>query len=170
MQATIREEENKKIVFENLPQRFFAWVLPLSIITSYVFLAAQQDLRREIPLLVGTTAVIILILVFIFFVGRKIQITWSPWFIIAVAVAIRLPFLFRPPELSDDIYRYLWDGFQILNGHNPYAASPSNIPRHAEFYNGLFAHINHPDLITIYPPAAQLSFATGATKGSSSID
>ena len=166
MQARTREDENKKTVFENLPQKLLTWILPLSIITSYVFLAAQQDLRKAIPILVGITALIILTLAFISYIEERTRtVLWSPTVIIAVAILIRLLFLLRPPELSDDIYRYLWDGLQTLNAHNPYAAAPSGIPGHAKLYNRLFAHINHPDLITIYPPAAQLSFATGAYFG-----
>jgi hypothetical protein len=128
-------------------------------------LAAQTDLRSAVPSLVGITAFIILILAFISYVGEKIRLAWSPAVIIAVAFLIRLFFLFRPPELSDDIYRYLWDGLQTLNAHNPYGEAPFDIPGHAEIYTRLFAHINHPDMITIYPPAAQLSFATGAYFG-----
>ncbi len=113
----------------------------------------------------GITALLILTLAFISYIEERTPIVWSPTVIIAVAVFIRLLFLFRPPELSDDIYRYLWDGLQILKAHNPYSAAPSDIRRHGEIYTHLLTHINHPDLITIYPPAAQLVFAIGAYFG-----
>ena len=166
MQPRIKEDENEKTLLGNFPQKFLIWVLPLSIIASYFFLAIQTDLRSVIPLLVGITAFLIIILAFVSYIAKKTQIVfWSPTVIIAVAVLIRLFFLFRPPELSDDIYRYLWDGLQTLKAQNPYSAAPSDIRRHAEIYTHLFAHINHPDVITIYPPAAQLSFAIGACFG-----
>lgn len=166
MQPRIKEDENEKTVPGNFPQKFLVCVIPLSIIASYFYLAVQTDLRSAIPLLVGITAFLIIILAFVSYIAKKTQIVlWSPTVIITVAVLIRLFFLFRPPELSDDIYRYLWDGLQTLKAQNPYSAAPSDIRRHAEIYTHLFAHINHPELITIYPPVAQLSFAIGACFG-----
>jgi hypothetical protein len=75
---------------------------------------------------------------------------------------LRILFLFRSPELSDDLYRYLWDGLQVLSGHNPYATAPSDIQPHNDVTYHLLKFINHPHLITIYPPAAQLIFAAGS--------
>lgn len=96
------------------------------------------------------------------YLGETRDIGWSPRAIIIVAAAFRLMFLFRSPELSDDIYRYLWDGLTILHGNNPYAFAPSDAkPLAAD----LLSHVNHPHLITIYPPAAQIIFAIGAFLG-----
>src|SRR6266568_2250890 len=76
---------------------------------------------------------------------------WSAGFILAVALLLRLPFLIRPAELSDDIYRYLWDGLQTLSGSNPYAAAPANVhPTHAAA-EGVRRLVNHAELVTIYP-------------------
>ncbi len=69
-------------------------------------------------------------------------------FAIAVAVALRLLFLFAEPRLSADVYRYLWDGRELASGHNPYARAPLDDPR-----------INHSEIATIYPPHAELLFA-----------
>jgi hypothetical protein len=46
----------------------------------------------------------------------------TSWVVIwAAAIAFRVLLLFTVPSLSDDIYRYLWDGYVANNGVNPYA-------------------------------------------------
>ncbi len=87
--------------------------------------------------------------------------------IMLVAVCLRLIFWFRSPELSDDIYRYLWDGLQTLSGHNPYSLPPADSQPLGGILVNLLEQVNHPDLVTIYPPAAQLIFMAGSALGSS---
>ncbi len=130
--------------------------------TSYLLLSLLPDFRTALPELLGITALIILMLYVIFYAGEQGAISWSPRVIILVAASVRLMFLFRPAELSDDIYRYLWDGLQLLNGHNPYTLAPSSVHSQSAFLAELLQRVNHPDLVTIYPPAAQLIFLAGA--------
>jgi hypothetical protein len=115
-----------------------------------------------VPALTGSMAIVTISLAIIIYAGRWKNITWSPLIIIAVAVLIRIPFLLRPPELSDDIYRYLWDGLQMVKGYNPYSLAPDDIKLSDETSAFLLRHVNHPDLVTIYPPFAQLVFALGS--------
>jgi hypothetical protein len=81
-----------------------------------------------------------------------------------VAIALRLVFLPLTPELSDDVYRYLWDGHVQLSGVNPYLYAPAD-PALAEFHTGWHAQINDPDVPTIYPPLAQVAFFVIALAG-----
>jgi len=92
-------------------------------------------------------------------------INWSPGIVIIIAATLRLLFLFRQPELSDDIYRYVFDGLQSLMGHNPYAMAPADIAQETEELAYLVLNVNHSHLVTIYPPAAQLIFAMGTALG-----
>jgi hypothetical protein len=121
----------------------------------------QGDLRFAIPLLVGTTACIVIVLSAALYFGENKNISWSPFFIMSVAIILRFFYVFRAPELSDDIYRYLWDGLQILEGNNPYAYAPLDTQPFDDMSADLLKKVNHPELITIYPPAAQLIFLTG---------
>lgn len=77
---------------------------------------------------------------------------------LALTVLVALPFLAAPPLSSDDLYRYLWDGRVLGAGMNPYAYAPTD-PALAPLRDALWRRINHPELPTIYPPAAQGLFA-----------
>ena len=81
--------------------------------------------------------------------------------IVLVAILCRLILLAGPPSLSDDVYRYLWDGRVQQAGINPYRYPPSD-PALAFLRTPDHAQINHPDLETIYPPFAQGVFRAAA--------
>jgi len=138
--------------------------VPLAIIIFFGALAVQPELRLAVPMLAGVTATMAIALACALYFGDQGRLAWSPCVILVVALLLRLMFLFSPPQLSDDIYRYLWDGSNLLLGVNPYAAAPSAVkppPRLATIH----AQINHPGYVTIYPPAAQVVFAGGAALG-----
>lgn len=128
-------------------------------------LELQPDLRLAVPEMVAATAVITMLLAAALCFGEKQRITWSPATILAIAAMARLFFLFRSPELSDDIYRYLWDGLTLLGKRNPYTAAPAAVQSTTGALVGLQRLVNHSGLVTIYPPAAQLVFAAGALLG-----
>lgn len=140
-----------------------------TMIVAGVLLSLQPELRLAVPLLVGVTATMTLSLTCLLYVGGRGTLILSPATILAVALLLRLLFLFSPPQLSDDIYRYLWDGSNLLRGTNPYAAPPSAV-RPAQRMARIHSRINHPDYVTIYPPAAQLLFAGGAAFGETITD
>ncbi|MBV1702279.1 MAG: hypothetical protein KGQ46_10710 [Hyphomicrobiales bacterium] len=80
--------------------------------------------------------------------------------IFVAAVAFRLIAIWSPPLLSDDIYRYIWDGRLINHGFNPYLHVPAD-PSLAFLRDGLiYPHIDKRDYaVTIYPPVAEAIFA-----------
>jgi alpha-1,6-mannosyltransferase len=87
---------------------------------------------------------------------------------LALGLIMRLVWLGVPPPLEDDFYRYLWDGALVAHGLDPYALAPDEAvsgtnppPTLAALYvagAGTLAHINFPDLKTIYPGVAELVF------------
>jgi alpha-1,6-mannosyltransferase len=79
--------------------------------------------------------------------------------IIAFAIVFRLSILFAPPYLSDDIYRYVWDGRVQAAGINPYRYIPA-APELAHLRDEtIYPKINRKDWAhTIYPPVAQAVF------------
>jgi hypothetical protein len=84
--------------------------------------------------------------------------------VLGFAVLFRLTFLPASPVLSNDLYRYLWDGRQTLAGVNPYSEAPAARGA-ATTQDADVARMDHADVPTVYPPAAQLLFAAGAALG-----
>lgn len=78
-----------------------------------------------------------------------------------MAIGARLLLFNVPPVLSDDIYRYIWDGILVVDGINPYAFVPSSDELEAYRSLPIFAHLNSRDFYSVYPPVSQLVFAVG---------
>ena len=76
-----------------------------------------------------------------------------------LALAWRVPLLMSAPLLSDDIYRYVWDGRVQRLGYNPFTTVPAD-PALAHLQTDVTRQIDPTNaaLPTIYPPAAQLFF------------
>lgn len=70
--------------------------------------------------------------------------------VLLLALAARAPFWFCQPSLSDDSYRYVWEGWLVSNLENPFLHSASGPLRLA----GIQDAVNHPDMTSIYPPLA----------------
>lgn len=94
---------------------------------------------------------------------------------IGLAILFRLIFLFTAPNLSQDFYRFIWDGRMILEGLNPYLSLPETfIQKHnfpinkaLELYQGM-GEMNGSHY-TNYPPFNQLCFFIAALLSSKSI-
>jgi len=82
----------------------------------------------------------------------------SLWLALGCASVVGIALVLAPPLLSDDVYRYLWDGRVTLSGTSPYRYAPDD-PHLAALRDALWRRINNADIPTIYPPAAQLLFA-----------
>ena len=79
--------------------------------------------------------------------------------ILAFAIVFRLLLLFTtPPTLSDDVYRYIWDGKLMNAGVNPYA-QPVDSPTLDAFDSPQRDLVNHSWMASPYLPVAQLYFA-----------
>jgi Glycosyltransferase family 87 len=80
------------------------------------------------------------------------------------AVILRVIFLPGTPSLTDDIYRYQWDGRVQQTGINPYRYAP-NDPRLDRVGYVDRALVNHPQVRTVYPPLAEATFFGVAATG-----
>lgn len=96
-------------------------------------------------------------------------------FLAAIAILFRLVFLFAIPNLSQDFYRFIWDGRMLWEGLNPYLSLPETfieqrnypIPQAVELYDGMGAmNGSH---YTNYPPINQLCFLIAAMFANKSI-
>lgn len=88
--------------------------------------------------------------------------------LVIFAVVFRLLFLFAVPNLSQDFYRFIWDGRLILEGINPYLYTPDSfiengtfpVAQAEELYDGMGdLSASH---FTNYPPINQLLFSIAA--------
>ncbi len=77
--------------------------------------------------------------------------------IFAGAIAFRLLLLLTTPTLSDDIYRYLWDGYVANHGISPYAY-PIDSPELDHLDTPQRALANNRWMASPYLPAAQYLF------------
>lgn len=83
---------------------------------------------------------------------------------IGTALGFGAALVLAPPLLSDDLYRYLWEGRLWLEGFNPYLLAPED-PALAHLRDDLWANINNRPLASIYPPLSQLLFVVAAALG-----
>ncbi len=74
------------------------------------------------------------------------------------AILLRAVFISAPTPLSDDVYRFIWDGKKILHHESPYASLPADEPG---FDKKLFPKLNSPKYYSVYPPVNQLFFTVG---------
>ena len=82
------------------------------------------------------------------------------------AIGLRLMLWFAFPGLSDDVFRFIWDGRLLAAGHNPFDATPELLmqqpPPGFAPDPALFAELNSPAYFTVYPPLSQAIFAGAA--------
>ncbi len=67
--------------------------------------------------------------------------------------------LFTPPSLSDDMYRYIWDGRVQAQGISPYLYPPDSDELRDLRDSAIWPKINRKSAVTIYPPLAEMMFA-----------
>jgi len=85
----------------------------------------------------------------------------------AGGMLLRLIYLFATPALSDDVFRYLWDGHLTLQGISPYLFAPQDSSDAGP--QQLFGLMNSRQYHSIYPPVLQGVFALASKAGGDSI-
>ncbi len=86
--------------------------------------------------------------------------------VLGAAMLLRISLLFMTPNLTDDYFRYIWDGLLSTNGYNPYLSIPSQFIQGETAVPGitasLYTGLNSADYYTVYPPVCQLIFGLAA--------
>ena len=123
-----------------------------------VGMVALGDLRQHVAAFQALFLTAFAAMLVAFFAVRGGQVRHALVLIVACAAVFRITAVVAEPTLSDDIYRYLWEGRVVLDGSNPYLNAPDS-PHLAHLRDDLHASINHPEMTSIYPPAAQVVFA-----------
>lgn len=78
----------------------------------------------------------------------------------SAGIVARIFLFLSLPVLSDDLYRFIWDGTLLKNGIHPFEALPDTYLDQSVdgITNELYERLNSPNYFTIYPPLNQLLF------------
>ncbi|MEL6132986.1 MAG: glycosyltransferase 87 family protein, partial [Bacteroidota bacterium] len=106
---------------------------------------------------------------FLFLIGAysrtsEVPFNWFVW----LAIGARILAWISLPSLSDDYFRFVWDGRLWTHGINPFLEIPSYYMASPEqaaqlgLTPTLFEGLNSPEFFTIYPPVLQGIFAISA--------
>jgi alpha-1,6-mannosyltransferase len=103
----------------------------------------------------------------------RLPLRWG----LAAALLFRLLWLPATPALSDDFYRFRWDGLLTSHGVRAFAYTPRQLlpapgvqlpPAAASLADataqlrGLLPHLNSPDYFSVYPPVCQVLYGAAA--------
>ncbi len=139
--------------------------LLLAILSIAFYIIFGFDLERsEFVKLTALYAALFLI-AYIFIEKLKLNF----WFLACLGIIFRLIFIGIIPNLSQDFYRFLWDGRLVTQGLSPYLFTPEMyfkevstslgiiVPQANELYDGMGTlNASH---FSNYPPVNQLFFA-----------
>ena len=114
----------------------------------------------------------VLVVSFLYFISLK---TFTHRQLFGIGLLFRIIFLLAIPFLSQDVYRFIWDGQLCLQGINPYTISPDTIMQ-----EGTIAFPNQTYLVekmgelsasnfSNYPPFKQLLFTISAFLSGGSV-
>ena len=131
-----------------------------TILSSAGYYAFGYLIEREQSLIL--TGLFGLLFCVIYFVNHRLstnQIFWS-------GLIFRFLFIFSIPILSQDFYRFIWDGLLLNNGWSPYAFSPNEFMTNNLVVENPIFEILHSKMGELsaqhysnYPPLNQLGFS-----------
>ena len=82
--------------------------------------------------------------------------------LLVIGIGLRIIFVFSMPNLSNDIFRFAWDGLLLQEGMHPFLYTPDQIMEFDMFQSDkayyLYERLNSQGYYSIYPPLCQLSF------------
>jgi alpha-1,6-mannosyltransferase len=137
-------------------------LLGLASLIPYAYALSQSNLRlQHAELAVSVLAALLFYIPAVIVVVRDDRPTplRRLLLIIGFAIAFRLIMVFTQPVLSDDMYRYIWDGRVQAQGINPYALPPGAPELSPLRDDAIWPLINRKWAVTIYPAATQITFA-----------
>ncbi len=129
-------------------KRFFLPFVIAVYLLSYLYLFFSNSFKYNFFIL-SYTATILSVLYFVLLrnsLNRNIILLLT-----LLTLTLKFLFIFKEPLLSDDIYRYLWEGKILLNGFNPYTFPP-NSEALSFLRDNIYINVNHKEFTAIYPP------------------
>ncbi len=134
--------------------KFF--VLTILYVALFSFISTIQ--RQDFGVLFATYTA--LFAIFFYCLANRYQ--YQIYQYVIVFMALRIPFFFNLPELSDDFYRFLWDGMLLNEGINPWGRIPINEEllnfKNPELARMLLEKMNSAAYASVYPTVNQIFF------------
>lgn len=138
--------------------------IAVALASVFRFWGRQNDLRSHVPEFIGLALLAGALYLTAVYLVEKFRLGLMALLIIlASTLVFRLYLLpLDPPPLSDDIYRYQWEGRVERAGLNPYTITPVT-PGLERFQDATHPIQTARDIPTIYPPLSEFSFSWVAT-------
>ncbi|MFT4738768.1 MAG: hypothetical protein ACJAZM_002558 [Cyclobacteriaceae bacterium] len=124
---------------------------------AFIFLAAISALQLYIERHQSFTLLFVFGIAFIALLWLAFEQQISFREILIIGLSARAITFFGLPTLSDDLYRFIWDGFLLQEGLSPYALIPSDVVN-VVMPEGLLSQLNSPHYYSVYPPLHQVLF------------
>lgn len=132
------------------------------LFSAFAYLALGYVIpRSDFPIL--ATLFALLFAGYFFFLRSEVSLKTG----LSLALIFRLLLLFSLPALSDDYFRFLWDGRLFVSGENPYLNLPdlyakNNFAGIPGLSKQLYDNLNSPHYFSVYPPVCQFIFGLAA--------
>lgn len=142
-----------------------AVVILLSVLAWTHFMFVE---RSNFTLLLANFGVLFIL----FILGLRVKFSWKQ--VLLIGVLFRSILLFMTPNLSQDFYRFIWDGNLVASGLNPYLKTPNEwmlAPNIIDNQHILFEKMGSLSASNFsnYPPFNQCLFAISSWLGGGSI-
>ncbi|MDT8347101.1 MAG: hypothetical protein RQ756_04815, partial [Flavobacteriaceae bacterium] len=153
-----------------LVKKYF-FILAFGLVSLWLYRWFFNIERESFYELLGVYSLLFIGFVGVFFKLKKDFSEFTFWGLVGFGILFRLITIDVSPNLSQDFYRFIWDGRLLLNGVNPYLYTPNEIidvllqtqPDFSVLYSGMGAlsqqHYSN------YPPLNQLIFSIAAFLG-----
>jgi hypothetical protein len=141
--------------------------LGLGLVSAGVYAFQGYLLERESTLFLWVSFAV-LFAAYLYFIQRE---KFNFRFLLGLGIGFRLLFITSEPFLSQDFYRFIWDGLLVWSGYSPYQFSPNELmalngfelPMAEQLHAGMgelsAKHFSN------YPPLNQLFFALAVALG-----
>jgi len=149
-----------KILFPPGILKWFIAVLMVVLVTGLGYFTEQHEFWKIIAFYIPLFALYL----FAFQQCKIPNPQYKIAFFISLAILLRFILVFSMPHLSNDVYRFIWDGRLLVQGYNPFDHLPEYYLNGGATVPGidraLFEAFGAKDFFTVYPPVAQAQFAS----------
>ncbi len=139
------------------------WLISVLMVAMTVFLGYFVE-QNEFWKIIAPYSVFFILYLYVVKNTSEINFEKRLIFFVGISILLRLILVFSLPNLSNDVYRFIWDGRLLVQGFNPFDHLPqyyleNDIPVKG-ITRELFEAYGSKNFFTVYPPVAQAQFAS----------